>query len=133
MPIYAGTGKQQIQLLFKVRADWDYQFTTSREIEIGLDDLFAEFTTSINAAGELEIEQRLTNRTNETVSFKCYLRTQFRKRMSLLIQEQGQGIDVKKFILPNGEELINQTVRIDLVEVVANARLVMKSRSILSK
>jgi hypothetical protein len=117
LPTYAGTGKQQIKLLFKVKADWEYQFITTREIEIGLDDLFAEFTTSINSVGELEIEQRLTNRTKDTVSFKCYLLPPDRKRMTLLIQEQGQGINVKTFILPNGEELINQTVKVNLVEV----------------
>jgi hypothetical protein len=117
LPINAGTGRQTVVMEFEVAAERTYRFRTTRDIDVGLDDLFAEFETRLTSKGDLEIEQRLTNRTDETVSFKCYLYAPGRKRLTLQVLDHGQGIDVKIFQLPNAAELVGKDLQLRLMEV----------------
>jgi hypothetical protein len=118
LPINAGTGKQTIGIEFEVDAERRYRFRTTRDVDVGLDDLFAEFETRMTSKGDLEVEQRLTNRTDETVNFKCYLYAPGeRKRMTLQVLDHGQGIDVKIFQLPNAADLVGRDLDIRLLEV----------------
>ncbi len=118
LPINAGTGQQTVGIEFEVNAERTYRFRTTREIDVGLDDLFAEFETRMTTNGDLEVEQRLTNRTDETVNFKCYLQAPGpRKRMTLQVLDHGQGIDVKIFQIPHAEDLIGTDLKLQLMEV----------------
>lgn len=118
LPINAGTGRQTIGIEFEVSAERTYRFRTTREIDVGLDDLFAEFETRMTSSGDLEVEQRLTNRTDETVNFKCYLYAPGeRKRITLQVLDHAQGIDVKIFQIPNAADLVGRELDIRLLEV----------------
>jgi hypothetical protein len=117
LPINAGTGRQTVGIEFEVAAERVYRFRTTRDIDVGLDDLFAEFETRLTSKGDLEIEQRLTNRTEETVNFKCYLYAPGRKRLTLQVLDHAQGIDVKIFQLPNAAELVGKDLQLRLMEV----------------
>ncbi|MGC4006082.1 MAG: NEW3 domain-containing protein [Pirellulales bacterium] len=117
LPVNAGTGKQSIRMEFEIDAERPFVFETTREVEIGFGDLFAEFSTRITPKNELEIEQRLTNRTDAALSFKCYLYAPGRKRTSLNIRDHGQGMDIKTFYLDDAESLLNQDVKVQIVEL----------------
>ncbi|MDX1962965.1 MAG: hypothetical protein SFX18_07420 [Pirellulales bacterium] len=117
LPINAGTGKQTVKMRVFIDAERAYEFRTERELEVGLDDIFAEYTTRLTPRGDLEIEQRLTNQTEEAVSFKCYLFAPERKRLALQVQDHGRGIDLKTFFLPNASDLIGEEIYVRAEEV----------------
>jgi hypothetical protein len=113
----ATTGRQLLRLDFDITSDRRYQFSIYRQMEVGLSDIFAEALTRLNEKGELEVEQRITNETDEVVSFKCYLYVPSRKRMMMHVEDHGRGVDVKTFRLFGGEELIGQTLFLRAEEV----------------
>lgn len=117
LPINAGTGRQTITLEVSVDAERPYSFSAEREIDIGLDDIFAEFSTRLTPRGDLEVEQRLTNQTEDAVSFKCYLFAPGRKRIALQVQDHGRGIDVKHYFLPQAADLIGAEINVRAEEV----------------
>jgi len=119
----ASTGRQLVRLDFDITADRRYQFSVYRNIEVGLSDIFGEAFTRLNEKGELEVEQRITNETDEIVSFKCYLypgkdRTgRVRKKMMMHIEDHGRGVDVRTFRIQDGADLIGQTLFLRAEEV----------------
>ncbi len=120
LPINAGAGRQTVRFDFDLDADHKHQFSVFRHIDVGLDDIFVELTTRLNERGELEVEQRITNQTDDTVDFKCYLMAPLRKRLLLNVQDLGKGVDVRTFRLPRGAELVGQTLRLRAEEVGGN-------------
>ncbi len=130
LPINAGTGRQMVRMDFDLTADRRYQFSVYRQIEVGLSDIFAEAMTRINEKGELEVEQRLTNETDEIVSFKCYLYAPARKRMMQLVEDHGRGVDAKIFRIANGEELLGEPLYLRAEEIngarILNYRVVVQ-------
>jgi hypothetical protein len=113
----ATTGRQLLRLDFDVTADQRYQFSVYRQIEVGLSDIFLEAYTRLNENRELEVEQRLTNETDEVVSFKCYLYPPNRKRVMMHVEDHGRGVDVRTFRLYDGEGLLGQTLLLRAEEI----------------
>jgi hypothetical protein len=111
------TGRQLLRLDFDVTADQRYQFSVYRQIEVGLSDIFLEAYTRLNENRELEVEQRLTNETDEVVSFKCYLYPPNRKRVMMHVEDHGRGVDVRTFRLYDGESLLGQTLLLRAEEI----------------
>jgi hypothetical protein len=117
LPTDATTGRQLLRLDFDLTADRRYQFSIYRQLEVGLSDVFGEAFTRLNENGELEVEQRITNETDEVLSFKCYLYAPDRKRLMLQVEDHGRGVDVKMFKVYNGETLLNKTLYLRAVEI----------------
>jgi hypothetical protein len=113
----AATGKQLVRLDFDLTADRRYRFSVYRYMEVGLGDIFAEALTRMNERGDLEVEQRITNETDETVSFKCYLYAPGRKRMMTHVEDHGRGVDTKIFRLGNADELIGKPLFLRAEEI----------------
>jgi hypothetical protein len=114
----ATTGRQLVRLDFDLTADRRYQFSIYRQMEVGLSDIFAEAFTRLNERGELEVEQRITNETDEVMSFKCYLYLPPpRKRMMMHVEDHGRGVDLKTYRIYNGEELLGKTMFIRAEEI----------------
>jgi hypothetical protein len=114
----ATTGRQLVRLDFDLTADRRYQFSIYRQMEVGLSDIFAEAFTRLNERGELEVEQRITNETDEVMSFKCYLYLPPpRKRMMMHVEDHGRGVDLKTYRLYNGEELLGKTLFLRAEEI----------------
>jgi hypothetical protein len=119
----ASTGRQLVRLDFDIMADRRYQFSVYRHMEVGLSDIYGEALTRLNEKGELEVEQRITNETDEIVSFKCYLYPgkditgKVRKRMMMHIEDHGRGVDVRTFRIQDGAGLLNQTLFLRAEEI----------------
>lgn len=113
----AATGRQRVRLDFDISSDRRYQFSVYRQLEVGLSDIYGEAFTRLNERGDLEVEQRLTNETDEVVSFKCYLYAPGRKRMLIHVEDHGRGVDVKTFRLYKGEELIGKDIFLRAEEI----------------
>ena len=95
---------------FTGRWKWDFRTFTARRY------------TRLNEKGELEVEQRITNETDEVLSFKCYLyparpSRQRRKRMMMHVEDHGRGVDVKTFRIYDGDQLLGQTLFLRAEEV----------------
>ncbi len=113
----AATGRQVVRLDFDLSADRRYRFSVYRHMEVGLGDVFAEALTRVNERGQLEVEQRLTNETDETVSFKCYLYAPGRKRMMMHVEDHGRGVDTKTFRLGSADDMIGKTLFLRAEEI----------------
>jgi hypothetical protein len=112
-----GTGRHEVGIEIEFEADRAYRFSTTRNVEVGVDDIFAEYSTRMTARGDLEVEQRLTNQTDEIVNFKCYLVAPGRKRISIQVLDHGRGIDTKTFRVPRAQDLIGKEILLQAEEV----------------
>ena len=117
LPPDAASGRQNIRFDFDIMADRRYKFSVRRQIDVGLDDVTVAANTRLNDQGELEIEQRLTNETDNAVSFKCFLYAPDRLPIVTQVVEQGRGTDTKSFRLPNGAELLGKTLLLRADEI----------------
>lgn len=122
LPSTASCGRQRLRFEFDAQALERHQFTGERFIELGLGDVYLELATHLNAAGELEVEQRTVNRTDEHVSFRCYLSAPDRRRVRSQVWKLSSGEDVYTYRLPAGEELLGQTLRVQAEEIGGKRR-----------
>jgi hypothetical protein len=122
VPPSASCGREWLRFDFDVQAGQPHQFSVRRPIELGLGDVYLEFSTHLNSAGELEVEQRMINRTDERVSFRCHLSVPDRRRMRTQVWKMPPGEDVQTYRLPGGEKLIGQTLRLQAEEVGGKRR-----------
>lgn len=122
VPSTASCGRERLRFEFDVQAPERHQFTVERPIELGLGDVYLELATHLNTAGELEVEQRTVNRTNERLSFRCYLSAPDRRRMRAQVWKLPQGEDVLTYRLPGGDELLGQTLRVQAEEIGGKRR-----------
>lgn len=128
LPYHAAVGPQTMRLEFELTADRSYAFCVQREIVVGDDDLELAVTTRLNAAGELEVEQRLANAGAEPLSFRCELFVKGRKRQQSAVLDREQGEDVQLYRLRDGRALIGETIWLRAEEIggtrVLNAQVV---------
>jgi hypothetical protein len=122
VPSTASCGRESLRFDFDVQAGRHYQFSVGRPIELGLGDVQLELASHLNSKGALEVEQRLINRTDERVSFRCYLSIPNRRRMRTQVFKLPPGEDVQIYRVPGGEELLGQTLRVQAEEVGGKRR-----------
>lgn len=122
VPSTASCGRELLRFNFDVQAGKHHQFTVSLPIELGLGDVHLELASHLNGKGELEVEQRLINRTEERVNFRCYLSVPNRRRMRTQVYKLPAGEDVQVYRLPGGDELIGQPLRVQAEEVGGQRR-----------
>ena len=122
VPSTASCGREKLRFDFDVQAGERHQFAVERPIQLGLGDVYLELTTQLNNAGELEVEQRTVNRTDERLSFRCYLSAPDRRRVRAQVWKLPPGEDVYTYRLPAGEELLGQTLRVQAEEIGGKRR-----------
>lgn len=124
----AEAGPGAVRFDFDVNSGRNYQFSVFRTLEIGAGDVFLDLTSRINLRGELEIEQRLENRTPQAVRFKCDLFAPGRRHQRATITQSGPGVATRVFHFSEGQSLIGQTLRMRATELggprVFNVRIV---------
>lgn len=108
LPYDATSASQDVQAEIEVMADRRYRFQVLRRVDVGLGDLILEAQTRLNEFGELEVEQRIVNNTEEELSFRCSLFAPGRRRTSVDLEGLPQGQDTRTFVVPNGDSLIGQ-------------------------
>src|SRR5262249_57578215 len=112
-----GTGAHEVRLDFDLVADRRYQFSVYRTIQIGTDDVRAEFATRIDEHGELVVEQKFVNKNERPVSFRCSLFAPDRRRMMTQVLDQGRGADLQAYRLAKGAELVGKILWVRADEI----------------
>lgn len=116
----ASSGAEPVRVDFDISADRDYKFSVWRTLEVGLGDVVMEFNTHVDEDGNLVVEQKLINTTDAPVDFKCFLFPPGRRRLRQNVLHQTRGANVKTYVLPNGEELLGQTLWLRAEEIYGN-------------
>lgn len=124
----AEAGPGTVRFDFDVNSGRHYAFSVFRSLEVGAGDVFLDLASRINAHGELEVEQRLENRTPQAVRFKCDLFAPGRRHQRATITQSGPGVASRVFHFAEGQTLIGQTLRMRATELggprVFNVRVV---------
>ena len=113
----ASSGEERVRIDFKVTADRDYQFSAWRRMEVGLGDVVMEFKTEIDEDGNLIVEQRMINKTDTSVNFKCFLFPPNRRRLRQNVLNLSRGTNLKVYSLPDAEDLVGQTLWVRAEEI----------------
>lgn len=123
----AASGVSPVRIDFEVNADQQYQFSVWRELQIGLGEIDLEIATRLDERGNLIVEQQMTNRTDKSVSFNCYLFASDRRRMRQQVIGLGRGRDKRTFVLHDAASLEGTTLWLRAEEIngqrVLNYRL----------
>lgn len=122
-PTTASCGEQLLRFDFDLQAERRYQFNVQRPLELGLRDVYLEIASHLNATGELEVEQRLVNRTPGDVNFRCHLNIPGRRRMRSQVWKLPPGEDLQVYRVPLGDALVGQTLRIRAEESGGSRRI----------
>lgn len=117
LPYDATSGAHHVRCDFEIHGQQPIRFSAYRRMNVGLGGIRVEVQTRLNPDGELEVEQHFINDTDEAVSFRCYLYVPNRRRQKLDILDLGHGRDVQRFRLPDGKELIGQTLWLKADEI----------------
>lgn len=126
LPYDAGTGPQPLQVAFDLQAGDALRFSVFRQIEVGLGDIRLEAATRLNDAGELEVEQKLTNAQAEPVSFRCQLYVPGQRKLGCQVIDLGQGQHVHIYRLPDGAQLLGKTLWLRAIEVAGPRTLSLR-------
>jgi hypothetical protein len=113
----AGSGQQQVRADFEITADREYKFSVWQTVDVGLGELSMELTTRVDEEGRLVVEQQFINRSNDSVSFLCQLFAPGRPRIRRPVLDLNQGRTTITYYLPNGEELMGQTLILRAEEI----------------
>lgn len=117
LPPNATSGRHPIRADVEVDAERSYRFSIYRWIEVGMGDVYLEIVTRLNARGELEVEQRMVNRGDGSVSFRCQLLAPHRRRQTIRVVALDRGRDDKLYRLSDGKELIGKTLWLRAEEI----------------
>jgi hypothetical protein len=123
LPYDASSGREPVRIDFEVSADQHYAFSVYRHLDVGKNDVTLEATGRLNDRGELEVEQVVTNNTDQTVSFKCFLYIPDRRRLMTQVIELTHDRDRKLYRLPDGAELLGKTLWLRAEEINGNRML----------
>lgn len=113
----ASSGKHDIRIDFDIHVDRRYQFSVYRDLEVGLGDVVIDVKTKLLDDGTLMVEQKMTNFLDNMVDFKCLLYAPDRRRQVNQVFRLGQGQDIKRYYLPNGEDLVGKTLWLRAEEI----------------
>jgi hypothetical protein len=117
LPDTAEVGPHEIHVDFQVQADQLYKFSALQHIEVGTGDAYIKIQTRLNAAKELEVEERLFNCTDRPASFRCELFTPDRRRQMHQVLNQGPGQNTYVYKLEDGRELLDKTLWLRAAEI----------------
>jgi len=112
----ANSGPQPIQIDFEIVADRNYRFRVYRTLQLGLEGISVEMKTRLQGEN-LVVEQVINNLTDEPISLQCMLFPPGRRRETKQVIQQGKGRSTLTFTLPNGEELLGETIRLRAEEI----------------
>lgn len=113
----ASSGPQAVRIDFDMKADRRYRFSVYRDIHIGMGDVEIKMKTWLDDRDRLIVEQQLTNKTKERISFNCLLFAPSRRRLRREVFQLGAGRITNTFVLPNGRELLGKTLWLRAEEV----------------
>ena len=110
LPFDANSGDATIRADFAFASDRAYRFSIYRDVKVGDQEIELELDTHIDEEGRLVVDQRMINHSAEFADFKCLLRVEGRRTQKLQVFRLGNNYDLKKYLFPNGEELIGRNI-----------------------
>ncbi|MGE0605712.1 MAG: hypothetical protein AB7O62_01205 [Pirellulales bacterium] len=117
LPFSANSGPQPITLEFEINAGRKHTFSIQRQVDVGLGDVLLETSTKLDGRGDLIVEQRITNNTDEFVSFKCELSAPNQRLQRTQVLELGRGTDVQQYTISPGKDLAGKLIWLRAVEI----------------
>ncbi len=117
LPANASSGQHRIRADFDMFAGQKYRFTVWRTVTVGLEDVRLEVSTRLTRDGQLEVQQRVINDSDDPISLRCQLYAPERRRMSVQVVGLGRGEDVRVYRLAEGKELLGKTLWLQAEEV----------------
>jgi hypothetical protein len=116
----ASTGQQPVRVDFDLTVDRDYKFSVYTTMEVGLGEVAMDFETQLDERGNLVVRQRLTNKTDDFVNFKCLLFAPGRRRLRQNVLNLSRGSNLKIYTLPDGEDLVGKTLWVRAEEMAGD-------------
>lgn len=117
LPPDVSSGPAKIAFQIELLGDGQHTVQLEREVTVGLNDVELEVQAALNSRGELEVEQRLINRTNAPVNYRCQLVIPGRRRIKYQVLSLDNGEDVRTFRIKRGKELVGKTLNVNAEEV----------------
>ncbi|OHB68345.1 MAG: hypothetical protein A2V70_06735 [Planctomycetes bacterium RBG_13_63_9] len=117
LPLDALSGVQKVCVDYEVQTDRLYRFSVYRQMEVGLGDVHIETATALNDQGDLEVQQRLANDSDQRVSFRCQLYAPGRRRLMTQVVDLGRTVDVQTYRMPDGKQLLGETLWLRAEEI----------------
>lgn len=116
-PPGVSSGEHPIVTEFDLAADRNYSFNVYRRLTVGLDDVRMEATSRVTESGELEVEQRIVNRTESALNFRCFISIPGKRRMRWQALDVGYGETFKTYRVSGGAALVGQSIKIRAEEI----------------
>ena len=113
----ATSGQRPIRIDLALNGDRNYEFSVYRELQVGLGDIELELRTRVDEHGDLVVEQLMSNHTDDSVSFNCYLFAPERRRMRQQVVGLNRGLDKRTFLVPHAAELDGATLWLRAEEI----------------
>jgi hypothetical protein len=116
LPVTAQSGEEMLRIDHELTGDVKRTFSLYRRVHIGNRELRLEVETRL-VGDELEVEQRLVNNTDRSVSFRFDLFAPNQKRVRMQAYDMPPGTDVRTYRLPDGPLLQGKLLWIRAEEI----------------
>jgi len=116
LPVTAESGPQLLRIIHDLTGERRREFQLYRQVQVGDGQVVLEVETRL-MGDELEVEQRLVNNSNRSVSFRCYLYAPNQRRMRAQIVELAPGTDVRSYRIADGKSLLGKMLWLRAEEV----------------
>lgn len=125
LPPTGETGDRLLRIDHDLSAETRRQFSLFREIRVGTGEIQLEVDTRV-VDGMLEVEQRLVNNSQKSVSFRCNLFAPNQRRLRTVVNDLPPGIDVQTYRLPDADSLQGKALWVRAEEIGGNRVLSMR-------
>jgi hypothetical protein len=118
LPFDAICGPTPLRIDFEVNAEKAYRFSIYREVNVGDKDIELEVNTRLKDNGSLVVEQRMINRGDKPVDFKCFLNASSvgRKQQRMQVYQLTNTWDSRTYTYVDGEELLGEELYLKVEE-----------------
>lgn len=123
LPYDVNNGDYLVHVEFEVHADQPYRFSVHQRLEVGVEGVKVEYSTAVNAQGQLAVSQRLLNTSDTAVSFRCQLIAPGRPRQEVVVANLPPGSQEHTYLLDDGAALIGKTLWIRAEELGGDRKL----------
>lgn len=122
LPVGGQAGPHMVRADVALHTDRDYRFSVYRDISVADDRVTIDAVTRTTDSGDLLVEQFITNHSDETVSFRCYLRGPDMHHQSRQVKNLGPGTDVAQYQIEGGADRVGQSLLLEVREVLGDRR-----------
>jgi hypothetical protein len=118
LPFDATCGSTPLRIDFDVIAERPYRFSVYRDVNVGDKEIELEVNTRLQEDGTLIVEQRMINRGDTPVDFKCLLNASSvgRRQQRMQVFQLTNSWDTKTYNYVDGEELLGEELYLKVEE-----------------